>query len=269
MNKIDLHIHTTCSDGRFTPTEIINLCVSKGLAGIAITDHDNFDGFQEAVEAAKSTSLSVISGMEVTSLFNQREIHLLAYGFDVNHEYMKKISSRQRKVREKRAEKMVTQLTGLGIDITINQVKDIAGSAVISRPHIATALKKNGVVRSHNEAFYKYLADDKPGFIKTDQIDFNLVINAVRAAGGITSLAHPGNFYSDEELLMLVDAGMDGIEVIHPIHTYALQRKYERFADQYGLVKTGGSDFHGKTKLEQFRLGTVAINPAWIKSLLN
>lgn len=268
MRKADLHIHTYYSDGRFSPAEIVERAKKRNLTAISITDHDTFEAYRETCEAAQGTDLKVIPGAEFTADFEGREVHLLAYNFNPESRLMLELVDFQRNLREDRAEAMVNQLKEMNVHLSMDEVREIADGAVISRPHLAVALRKNGYVRHFKEAFYKYLGNDKPGYVKSDHLDVGKIIKRVHKAGGVTSIAHPGRNISTKEIEKMIDVGLDGIEVIHPSHQYAFQKKFEQLADYYDLLKTGGSDFHGRSRMEESQFGIVAINPRWIERIL-
>ena len=265
MGKVDLHMHSTVSDGKYTPAEVVDLAVENGLDTIALTDHDSYDGYLPACKKAKEyPGTVIIPGAEITCKFNEQEIHMLAYGFDVDAACMIDLVTNHREARIKRAAAIIEQLTSLGFDVTIDEVKAETtsstnnGSPNIARPHIANVLVEKGYVASINEAFIRYLNDDELRDIKTDYRTVEDVINCVKKAGGATVLAHPGYSYNESELMELVDMGMDGIECLHPSHNYRLQKYYEELCSNYQLLATGGSDFHGYGKDHQ-NLGIIAV----------
>ena len=268
MRKADLHIHTYYSDGRFSPADIVERAKKRNLAAISITDHDTYEAYEETCEATKDTDIKVIPGAEFTADFEGREVHLLAYNFNPKSTLMLELVDFQRNLREDRAEAMVKQLEQMDVHLSMDDVKEIADGAVISRPHLAVALRNKGYVRHFKEAFYKYLGNDKPGYVKSDHLDVSQIIKKVHLAGGVTSIAHPGRNISTKEIEKMIDVGLDGIEVIHPSHQYAFQKKFEQLADYYDLLKTGGSDFHGRSRMEESQFGIVAINPNWVQQIL-
>ncbi|MDZ7715926.1 MAG: PHP domain-containing protein [Balneolaceae bacterium] len=260
MGKADLHIHTTASDGLSTPVEIVESAVKHNLDVIAITDHDTISGVREAREAAKSTELEVISGVEITSDFKGKEAHLLAYCFDIDDPGINKLLSAHKKARVKRGKWIIEQLKNKGLDLDINEVKAEANGSNVGRPHIAAVLVDKGYVASFKEAFIRYLSNEALGPIQNEYYSAEEVIEHVKAAGGATVVAHPGQMYSIQELDIFKEMGIDGIEVMHPSHNYELQKKMEDFAENNLLIKTGGSDFHGGNRDYQKYFGVVTIN---------
>jgi predicted metal-dependent phosphoesterase TrpH len=269
LGKADLHIHTTASDGNSTPAQIVES--AKHLRVIALTDHDTVAGYEEAQQAAKGTTVEVLTGSEITAKFNGKEAHLLAYCFDPGHKKIRKLLAGHKKARYDRGEWILSQLSRQGMHVDINEVKAGANGSNIGRPHIAAILVKKGFVGSIREAFIRYLSNRRLGDIPSDYLSCDEVIERVRDAGGAVVVAHPGQMYDVEELDKLVDAGVDGIEVIHPSHNYELQKKMQDYADRHNLLKTGGSDYHGGTSTEtdnyQKYFGVVTISLEYVNAL--
>jgi len=260
LGKADLHIHTTASDGNSTPAEIVKLAAEQKLDVISITDHDSIAGLEEAIAAADELEIEVIPGTEITASYGEREAHLLAYGFDtVNADFLK-LMMEHRKARVDRGKWILDKLSREGLDLDIDEVRAEANGSNIGRPHIASVLINKGYVASFKEAFIRYLSNQQLGVIPSDYFAHHEVIETVKAAGGATIIAHPGQMYSEQELEELVEAGVDGIEVVHPSHNYELQKKMEAFADKHNLLSTGGSDFHGQSQDYQKYFGVVTIS---------
>lgn len=267
MGKADLHIHSTASDGNSTPTQIVELAVEKNLEVIALTDHDSVAGYEEARRAAIDTPVEVFTGSEITADFNGREAHLLAYCFDPDHKKIRKLFSGHRKARYDRGEWILSQLSEQGLQVDINEVKAEADGSNIGRPHIAALLVKKGYVGSIREAFIRYLSNRRLGEIPSDYLSCHEVIERVKEAGGAVVVAHPGQMYDEQELEELVEAGVDGLEVIHPSHNYELQKSMEDFAKRHQLLKTGGSDFHGGKANYQKYFGVITISMDYVHAL--
>ena len=267
MGKADLHIHTTASDGNSTPTQIVEIAVENKLQVIALTDHDTVAGFEEARQAAINKPLEVLTGSEITAEFNGREAHLLAYCFDPDHKKIRTLLAGHKKARYDRGEWILTQLSKQGLEVDINEVKAEADGSNIGRPHIAALLVKKGYVGSIREAFIRYLSNRRLGEIPSDYLSCDEVIEIVKEAGGAVVVAHPGQMYNDEELDELLDAGVDGLEVIHPSHNYELQKEMEKYANRHHLLKTGGSDFHGGNANYQKYFGVVTISMEYVTAL--
>lgn len=268
MAKADLHIHTTASDGQSTPQQIIKNAKKHNLDVISITDHDTIRGYKKAVEEAEKTGITLLPGVEITSDFNGRECHLLAYCFDPDHEVINQIVAQHYRSRLKRGKWIVNELTKKGLDIDIEEVKAEANGSNIGRPHIASVLIEKGYVASFKEAFIRHLSDQSLGNIYNEYYSHHKIIENVKEAGGAVVIAHPGNLYSAEELEQLVEAGIDGIEFIHPSHDYDRQKQIEAFAETHNLLKTGGSDFHGGDKEYQKFFGVVTINTKYVDRLI-
>lgn len=260
MGKADLHIHTTASDGNSTPAEIVESAVGHNLEIIAITDHDTIAGLRKAREAARDTDLQIISGVEITADFKGREAHLLAYCFEMDNPDIQRLFISHKKARTKRGEWILSELRKQGLDITLDEVKAEANGSNLGRPHIAAVLVNKGYVASFKEAFIRYLSNESLGPINNDYYSAKEVIEIVKGAGGAVVVAHPGLMYSKDELLEFVDAGVDGIEVLHPSHDYKVQKEMKEFAEYHQLLETGGSDFHGGLTEYQKYFGVITIN---------
>lgn len=268
MAKADLHIHTHASDGHINPKEVIRFAEKHNLKVISITDHDTIKGYQEATEEAEKRDVQLLPGIEITSDFKDRECHLLAYCFDPNHLAVKKLVRHHYQSRLKRGSWIIEQLRNQGMELDMEEVKAEARGGNIGRPHIASVLENKGYVASFKEAFIRYLSDEQLGNIYNEYYSHYQVIDTIREAGGAVVIAHPGRLYSVEELESLVEAGVDGIEVIHPSHDYQTQKRMEEFADRHSLLKTGGSDFHGSNKKYHKYFGVVTINIKYVNQLL-
>lgn len=267
MARADLHIHTTASDGRSTPQEILKNAQRHNLEIIAITDHDTIKGYRQAAGLAADYEIEVLPGAEITADFNGRECHLLAYCFDPDHPAIKQVMAQHYRSRLERGKWILEQLSKEGLQIDIDEVKAEANGSNIGRPHIASVLVDKGYVASYKEAFIRYLSDESLGDIYNEYYSHQKVISKIKEAGGVLVIAHPGNLYSEEELELLVDSGIDGIEFLHPSHDYETQKRIEQFAEKHHLLTTGGSDFHGGDKEYQKFFGVVTINTRYVHQL--
>lgn len=245
MIKADLHIHTTASDGALTPSEVVQSAVNSSLDAIAITDHDTIAGIQEAKKKAMETGVQVITGVEISTLFQNKECHLLAYAFEEEDAGLVGLLKLQKKRRIQRVQNIISRLNEKGIDISFNEIFGEAGQAVIGRPHIARVLIKKGYVADVKEAFFRYLGNHAYAYQIINYPDTADVISLIRAAGGYSILAHPGSQFNFIDLKELKDKGIDGIECYHPSNTKNQQRRFIDYCTNYGLIATGGSDFHG------------------------
>lgn len=265
--KADLHIHTTASDGRMSPVEVVREAANLNLAVIAITDHDTTRGIQPALEEAKNYDLEVMPGVEITTAFDQKECHLLAYDFDIENESIRSLLKAHQKARVSRAQWIIRQLKKEGLQLDIDEVLAEAGGRNVGRPHIAEILRKKGYIGSVKEAFIRYLSDDALGIIESNYYAFDKVINMVKKAGGVVVLAHPGRLYGPDELKQLVQAGFDGIETKHPSHNYEIQKQIEEFAARHNLLMTGGSDFHGEARDYYRHFGTLTVEQSCVDQI--
>jgi len=250
LGKSDLHTHTKESDGALTADQLIDRAKKKGLKTIAITDHDTINGYKKARDAASEAGIELIPGIEITALWNSREVHILAYLFDPEDPKLLSLLKRQRQARIKRMKDIVEVLQKQGLDISLDEVRAESGTGSPGRPHTAAVLISKGYVASVAEAFIRYLSSDKLEGITTDYASVAEVVEIVKGAHGVLSLAHPGPLYSEKEINMLLEFGIDGIECIHPSHNFNLQRSFTKMAESKHLLITGGSDFHGKRKSE-------------------
>ena len=257
MAKADLHIHTTASDGRMNPRELVQEAASLNLGTIAITDHDTIAAVAKARQEAEEHGVEVLSGVEITSSFGDQECHLLGYGFDLENPSLKKLLKKHQQARVDRARWIIQQLQEQGLQLDIDEVLAEANARNVGRPHIAEILRKKGYVGSIREAFIRYLSDERLGVIKNNYESFNVVIKTLKQAGGVAVLAHPGRMYDEKQLEELQQGGLDGIETKHPSHTYERQKWIETFAEKYNLLETGGSDYHGEPKNYYRHFGTL------------
>lgn len=265
--KADLHIHSTASDGLMQPAEVVDAAKELHLKTIALTDHDTIDGIQPARKAAADAGIKVMSGVEITTAFEKGEVHMLAYDFDLEDETLKKYLNDHKKARVKRAKEIINSLQKKGLQVTINEVMAESKAQNVCRPHIAAVLFSKGYVATLKEAFIRYLSDEALGVIKNFYHSLHEVVAMVRGAGGVAVIAHPGRLYSEGQLKKFVEAGIDGIEITHPSHSFEIQKNLEQFAKKYDLLTTGGSDFHGKTKKYYRHFGTLGITEKDVKKI--
>ena len=246
--KIDLHLHSTCSDGLDTPEELVGIALASGYEAISVTDHDTVEGVERALEAAKDTSLEIIPGIELSSMDNDQDIHILGYYIDHNNpDFIENIAFFTQK-RYERAEEIVGCLNRLGLDVSFDTVLKIAHGAPIGRPHIAEALLYEKFVYSYNEAFARYIGKNGPAYVPKYKITPRETIEMIIRNGGVPVLAHPVVLNRDDYIFELYEYGLMGLEVIHPLHTSEKQTYYESIAKRYGLIMTGGSDWHGEAR---------------------
>lgn len=253
MAYIDLHTHSTRSDGTYTPTELVNYALEKGLSAIALTDHDTVDGIDEALAAANGKPIQVIPGIEYSTEYNHRDVHIVGLFIDYKAPVFLDYLSRFKQSRTERNHKLCNNLQSADIDITYEALLDMFPNAMITRAHYAAFLLEKGYVKSRNEAFDRYLGDHTPYFVHREKITPQEVIDVTRKAGGIPVLAHPTLYkLGKEQLEILVstlkEKGLMGIECIYSTYTPAEERHIKALAQKYDLLPSGGSDFHGAAK---------------------
>jgi predicted metal-dependent phosphoesterase TrpH len=254
--RADLHVHSTASDGSDPPAEVMRRAARAGLDVVALTDHDTVAGHAEAHAAADLVTL--LPGMELSCRLDGRSVHMLAYLFDADQPELAAELTRIRDDRVLRARAMVDKLAGLGVDVSWEQVAAIAGQAVVGRPHIARAMADSGAIASPREAFTRdWIADGGRAYVDRYALDPVRAIGLVRAAGGVTALAHPradrDTWVTNEQITRLAAVGLAGLEVFHPDQSEAERARLIALAHDLALVTTGGSDDHGS--LTDYRLG--------------
>lgn len=262
----DLHIHSTASDGKLAPEQIVALALNKGISAISITDHDTTEGIDRAQEAARGTGLDVIPGIEINTDWEETEVHLLGYYIEYNSQSLQNTLQEIRQARELRAKAMITKLAELGVGLSYEQVKRIAGEATICRPHLAQAMIESGYVASIKDAFERYLSRGKPGYVPRKRLDPLSALTIIKRAKGVPVLAHPGLAERDDLIPILTKNGLMGIEVYYPLHTPDMVDKYSDYCQKHGLVMTGGTDSHGPGT-EYPPLGEVGVAKKFVDKL--
>lgn len=242
---IDLHIHTTFSDGSYSPVEVVRRAKELGLEAISITDHDDVSGITQAITSGQKLGVEVISGVELSTHGNGFDVHILGYLFDHNAESIQTYIEHFQEERRQRSRKIVERLHQLGFKVSYDLVCQKAGEGSIGRPHVATVMKEEGYVFSIEEAFKKYLGDGKPAFVPKLKIEPLRAIRLIHNAGGLAFIAHPAVDVDEEYVVSLIQLGLDGIETIHPHHNRAAVQKYRQLAQQHNVLECGGSDCHG------------------------
>jgi len=247
VSKVDLHIHSTASDGRLSPAEVVHKSAEAGLTVIALTDHDTVDGIAPALEAAKDLpGLKVIPGVEINTDLPSGEAHMLGYFIDYTNHELKKALERLRQSRKIRARGMISKLGGLGIHIEWRRVQEIAGSATIGRPHIAQAMLEKGDISSVKEAFTRYIGRKGPAYVEREKIAQTEAVALILQANGLPVLAHPLTFPEMETMVSkLKAAGLIGIEAYYDNYTAEEVARLVSLAERHSLIATGGSDYHG------------------------
>ena len=248
---LDLHIHTTASDGSLTPTQVVQLARKKGFSLIAVTDHDTMGGVAEALEAGKKYNVDVVPGVEISSGVTL-EVHMLGYGMSPDHPVMKAMMEDMRAARVERMERIIENLQKMGVPITVEEVEAVAGGA-IGRPHIAQVLIAHGLVPDVRTAFREYIGVGAKAYVERRKMTSEQGIANIRDAGGVPVLAHGGLLrISEVELNQWIDSmakkGLMGLECYHNAHTPQMERLLRAAAERNGLLVTGGSDFHGASR---------------------
>ncbi len=244
----DLHLHTRFSDGTFTPEEVATLGHSHGLHTLALTDHDTVEGCPRMRAACQALGLEFIAGTELTAELQGHEIHVLAYEIDLQDPHFLAAMARFQTVRQSRIHEMVARLNHAGIPLTAEAVLAIANCNSPGRPHVARALVEGRFCRSLEEAFERFLKQNRPAWVPKCKMSAGEALTLIHQAGGVAVLAHPGLNRCDDVIPELVAAGLDGIECFHTRHSNTASRHYLELAKAHGLLVTGGSDCHGMNK---------------------
>lgn len=253
MPIVDLHTHSTASDGTFAPADVVRLAHEAGVSAIALTDHDTIDGVGEAASAAGSLGIDFLPGIEVSCAHPRPgTLHLLGYGFDVDHPSIRRLTRILADARIERAERIVARLREGGIDVSLDQLRETAGR--LGRPHFAAMLIRAGHAVSTRDAFDRFLGGGGSAFVENNPLSAEQVIPMIRDAGGMASLAHPlqlrrSTWAQLESMIReLGEQGMEGLETLHNTHDTETAHRLTRLADRLELIPTGGSDFHGANK---------------------
>ncbi|MEN8193387.1 MAG: PHP domain-containing protein [Bacteroidota bacterium] len=264
--RIDLHMHTSYSDGFYSPFELIQKAQERNLDIISITDHDSVNAIEEAVTIGQDYGIKVIPGLELSTDIEDKEVHLLGYFIDISYPELKKYLSFFREERYYRAVRIVKKLNSIGIEISIDDVMKVAKNSAVGRPHIALALLNLGIVNEYYEAFEKYLRDNGPAYERKIHVSPQSALKLINDAGGLSFIAHPGHL-KESILMTLINAGIDGIEVVHPSHNNYQQKFYRGIVSQYCLLESGGSDFHGGKKGDENNLGAYLLPPQRLEEM--
>jgi hypothetical protein len=266
---IDLHLHTTASDGRLTPGELVDLAAASGLRVMAVTDHDTTGAVADVQAFAHAQGIEAVAGIEITAVLDGRDVHMLAYFVDVADAAFQRFLTSQRASRLARLEAIGARLAELGVPVRLEPALALArlqSSTSVGRPQAARALVAAGHAKNMHDAFDRWLGNGKPGFVARVGPPPETVIGIVHAAGGLVSIAHPGRTQIDDRLAPLREAGLDAIEVYHSDHDEATTARYAALAAELGLLVTGGSDFHDPAS--SLRPGAVTLPwPQWDRLL--
>lgn len=266
-HRAEVHSHSTASDGAYAPSQVASLCAEAGVTIWSLTDHDSCYGCQEAAHAADSHGITFIPGIEI-SAYADTSVHVLGYGVDPAGAVIDEYAGARVDSRRERMHQMIERLAGFGLPVGMDDVERIAGGGVLGRPHLARALVEAGHLASVDQAFDRYLHTGGPAHVSMGWPSVEDAIDLIHRAGGIAVLAHPANYGLDAAIAGWVDAGLDGIECVHPQHGRAEERRYQRLAERLGVLKTASSDFHGNRDRARF-FGNVAFPSLWLEAFLD
>jgi predicted metal-dependent phosphoesterase TrpH len=266
---IDLHLHTSASDGALAPTDLVARAAAAGLTTISITDHDTTAGLESARAAASAHSVRLIAGIEITAVEDGRDTHVLGYFFDPADAALRRFLERQHQDRIRRIREIAERLATLGLPIDPQPLiaRGLDRGQSVGRPHVAAALIARGYVQSWDEAFEKYLEKGRPAFVPRQGASAADVVRVIHAAGGVASLAHPGLSKMDERIPTLVAAGLDALEASHADHDEETERRYRSLAEAFCLSITAGSDFHGDGVRKPCALGRITMTAQELAAL--
>ena len=265
--SVDLHCHTTASDGTFTPRELVEEARRRGLAAIAVTDHDSITGIDEATAKGAEVGVEIVPGLELSTDVDDGEVHILGYFIDLEDEDLLDLLESQRESRLQRVRKMLDRLRDMGVHLGMDEVQRFSDGGPLGRPHVAQALIRAGQVGSWDEAFSRYIGRHAPAYVRRSRLSPHDAVRAILAAGGVPVLAHPGLSGHDDMIPSLVDAGLAGIEAVYPDHGEEQRMRYARLAGGYGLIVTGGSDCHGPSSSSGVRLGLATVDYDAVRQL--
>lgn len=270
MEKADLHVHTTASDGILSPSEVVDWAIRKGLRAIAITDHDTVLGIEEAINRANHyENFMVVPGIELSSDYIGEEVHILGYFIDAKNKELNVETHKLKKSRIERGQKIVEKLIKIGLNISIEDIKSITDKGFIGRPHIARILVEKGYANDIQDAFNKYIGRDKSAYVKRYKLTVHESIDLIHGAGGVAVLAHPGLISNQYIINEIRNLDIDGIEIVHSKHQNYITNKFEKIAKELSLICTGGSDCHGAITDNTLLLGDYYIDYKVVEYLKN
>jgi 3',5'-nucleoside bisphosphate phosphatase len=261
LSQVDLHVHSTASDGRLSPPDIIGRAAEIGLKVIALTDHDTVDGIIPALDAAKAyPSLTFIPGVEISTDLADGEAHILGYFIDYASPELAKLLRKSRDSRSGRGKRMVEKLNALGVNIDWARVQQIAGDGAIGRPHVAQAMIEKGYISKFEEAFDKYIGHGGPAYVEREKMTPEEAVSMIVNARGLPVLAHPFTVKDPEAMVIsLKKVGLVGVEVFYKDNTPQQTANTLQLAKKYGLIPTGGTDFHGIGDSNEVKLGVTEV----------
>ena len=267
--RVDLHCHSTASDGEYPPAEVARRAHAAGLVAIALTDHDTTGGVPEATRVGETLGVRIVSGCEFSVKAPWGELHLLAYFLPPGHARLEEFLAGTRAARHRRAEQIVGHLRRLGVAIDLGDVVQAADGGALGRPHVARFLVQHGVCVDMNEAFARYLGRGRPAYVEKPLPTLQQVTELVHAVGGVAVAAHLGDHGTDGQIRQFQEQGLDGLEVRHPSHSPGTERRLTGIAQRLGLAISGGSDWHGDLELGDSHapLGGLDIPLKWLEEL--
>ena len=264
--KVDLHAHTNYSDGFLSPEELVHKAKDAGIDILSITDHDSVNAIEEASRIGEKLGVEIIPGVEISSDLRGAEVHILGYFIDIENKELAHYLSFFREERVRRAARIVEKLNNLGFEITLEDVLEKAKNSAVGRPHIAQAMLEKEIVKSYFEAFNKYIKNDGPAYEPKVHLSPQSAFKIISDAGGLSFIAHPAHM-PESIIKELIDAGADGIEIIHPSHSGELIKFYRGIVNQYFLLESGGSDFHGGKREDDDKFGKIFTSQAAVEAM--
>lgn len=267
MGKVDLHIHTTFSDGTLTPYEVVEKGYYKNLSALGITDHDTMEGIAAAEIAGKKFGVEIIPGFEFSTDYEGNELHILGYYCSQDNAILTEILNIVKDSRFERMVSMVEKIKKLGLNIELSDILKTIKGDILGRPHLAAVICQKGYCKSSREAFQKYIGKDCPAYVERFKVNTFEAIDMIVKAGGIPVLAHPGIYDADELIPLLKNGGLSGIEVFHPDHDINAIFRYKEIASKYDLLITGGSDFHDQEIGSSTLLGNITVDYTCVEKM--
>ncbi len=264
--KVDLHSHTNHSDGYYSPEELVSKAKDVGIDILSITDHDSTNAIEKATKIGRELGVEIIPGVEISSDIRGIEVHILGYFIHITNKELEHYLKFFRDERIRRANNIVRKLNHLGLNISMTDVMRISKNSAIGRPHIAQAMLELELVKSFQDAFNKYIRNGGPAYEGKVHLSPQSAFKIISDAGGLSFVAHPRHM-SENIIKELIDAGADGIEVIHPSHTKELTRFYRGIVNEYYLLESGGSDFHGGKRADDDRFGKFFTTPIAVDAM--
>ncbi len=268
-DKIDFHTHTDSSDGALSVSALLGKAVESGITMLGVCDHDTVSALDDAERAAEGSSLTIVPGIEISTRYKRFQLHFLGYFMDYKDEKFLSRLDELKYGRMERAKKIVAKLNRIKIPLTFESVVEKVGeNSSIGRPHIANVMVEEGFASTYSEVFDKYIGIGRPAYEANYPFPPEAAISMIADAGGLSFLAHPSHYVSEELLKRFQESGLDGIEVVHPSHSPEETAFYNHYADESGLLKSGGSDFHGGLKNDDANLGTFLMSYEWANQIL-